>query len=272
MRFRFRRGLSFSLPLVAAVAVLLSLGPVGAIPASGSGYNLTFSQAAGGVSNPNVDLVALSSQDPGGSNITISYTVSGTLELNGTSDPGYGYLLFFGGTTQSNSSAVVTFGNNTTAGTLLYSSSNGVGVLALFFVLSNGGSTMTFSLAKAVVGPASTFSLNAEAIYHSSSAYVFSFLGSAYQGSGGGGCPSTGGCTPAPSGGGSSSPGNFLLYVGIIALVVVAVAVVAVVLILRRSNRPPGLAGPGGWYPGGPMPPPPPPPQAMPPPPPPATP
>jgi hypothetical protein len=268
---RLRHGWSSSVPLVAVLALTLSLGLAAAVPASGSGYNLTFTQSAGTVPNPNVDLVALSSNDPGGSNITVSFTVSGTIELNGIQNPGYTYVVFFGGSSQANSTAFITFHNNSTAGDVLYSSSGGYGSFFIAFVLSSGGSTLTFSVAKAVVGPASTFSLNAEAVYSTSGTYVLGFLGSAFGGPGGGGgggtCTSTGVCTPT-SGTGTSSPVNYLLYGVIIAVIVAVVVVVAVVLLRRRSTPPPGPSGPGAWYPGAPTPPPPPP-QGLPPPPPP---
>jgi hypothetical protein len=72
--------ISWKLALVGTmIAGLLAVAPLAS--ASGSGYNLSFSHAAGSSSNSAVDLVALSTTDGGGATVSVTFSVSGTLNL-----------------------------------------------------------------------------------------------------------------------------------------------------------------------------------------------
>lgn len=255
---RRSRGFAIVFPVALAVAVLL----LPAAQAAGSGYNLTFTRSAGTVSDPAVDLVAVSSADSGGSRITVSFTVSGHLRLDSSS---YGYFVFFGGSSASNASSEVEFSNNSSFGNEISST----GFSPMSYTLSGGGSSLTFKINKTDVGSAGGFRLNAFAWAGSSGSYSsVSYLGSDY--SGGGSCTQAGCVNSAVT-----SALNTFVLIGIIVLVVVVVVVVlVVVLVVRSRKRPPPMMQPGQTYPappgqpwtpgppggGPPMPPPPPPP------------
>jgi hypothetical protein len=226
----------WGLGAVVTVVVALLLG--GVASASGSGYNLTFSQAARGT-NANTDLVAVSSNDPGGPNITVQFTVAGTLVLN--SDQ-YVYGVWFGGSGPGNSTAAVEFSNNSTAGFYDGYGANSAQYGYMPYTLSAGGATLTFSIAKTIVPPPSSFALNAYAATGSKGSYSYSWLGSSY--SGGGSCTTTS-CTTTTSSGSSGAFSSWWLVI-IPVVVVVVIVIVVLVLLMRRKPAQPGMMPPPG--------------------------
>ena len=92
------------------VVTALCFAPLAA--ASGTGYNLSYTRAAGSTSSPAIDLVSVTSTDPGGNKLTIAFTVAGTPDVSSDS---YSYSIWFGGASSSNSSASVSLTNNSTS-------------------------------------------------------------------------------------------------------------------------------------------------------------
>ncbi|MCI4324636.1 MAG: hypothetical protein L3K00_01940 [Thermoplasmata archaeon] len=255
-----------TLGLLVVVAIALLLAPFAA--ATGSGYNLSYTRGAGSTSNSAIDLVAVTSTDPGGNNLTIAFTVSGAPNLGSDS---YSYWIYFDGGAASNSSASVFVTNNSTSAFFDAYSSGGSSSGYIPYHLS--GSTVSVSVAKAAVGSASGFGVNVDAVYSSlqSSTFDESWLGTDYQGANGVSCTTLGTCT---STGGQTNAGAIFgfglflfaaIIIGIIVVVIVIIVVVVVVVGRSRTPTPPPMMPPqqGGWNP------PPPPPGAMPPPPPP---
>jgi hypothetical protein len=235
--------------------------------ASGSGYNLSYTRAPGSTSPAAVDLVSVSSNDPGGNNITASFSTASAIDL---SSGDYIYIVYFGGTGTSNSTAYVDFSNNTTAGEYYSSNSGSFSAGVMPFVLTNGGSTLSFSIAKASVGPASNFSIDVYAEYATTNQVSFSWLGTDYNsasGPGGGTCTSAG-CAPSSGGGvaGGVAATPLWIYAGVAVAVVVGLLVALIFLMRRRRGAmgapPQPYAAPPapGAYPVGSPPPAPPPP------------
>ena len=156
---------------IAALAFVLVLS--GNVAASGSGYNQSFSQAASG-SNANADMTAVSTNDPGGANVSVQFTVAGQVILNSDT---YVYEVWFGGSTAGNATAYGIFSNNSTNGFYLGYGSNSGSYGNLPYTLSGGGSTLSFSIAKAILPPSSSFTLNAVAVYVSGSWYCVQLVG-----------------------------------------------------------------------------------------------
>jgi|HubBroStandDraft_1064217.scaffolds.fasta_scaffold67922_3 hypothetical protein len=217
-----------SLAVVVAIAFLFALSGLAA--AAGSGYDLSFSQAAGGA-NPNADLVAVSSNDPGGANLSVQFTVAGQIVVNSNLT---GYIVWFGGSSDVNATADVVFSNNTTSGFYLgYGSSAGT-YGSLPFTISGGGATLSFTIAKTILPSSSDFSLNAEAVTGiNSKTPSASWLGSSYGNGATGSCNGST-CTTTPSG----STSSFDWWIVIIPVVVIVV-IVAVVLMLVMRKKPP---------------------------------
>ena len=240
------------------VGIVIALGLVGASQmVTTAGYDQSYSRAAGSTSVADVDLVGLTSNDPGGLNITVSFSVSGTVVLNSGD---YVYYVYFGGTGTSNSTAWVIFNNNTTAGEYFGVGSNSISSGNMNYTLSNGGSTLAFSIGKAVVGPATNFSVDAYAEYGTNSQFSFSWLGTDYNsgtgsgsgggtggGGGGGGTCTASGCVGTS--GGATNSNSLWLYIGL-GVVVLVVALVATLLLLRRKKVQPAPAVPPpmGYY------------------------
>ena len=241
------------------VGIVIALGLVGAsqMVTTGSGYDQSYSRAAGSSSVAAVDLVSVSSNDPGGTNITVSFSVSGTVVLNSGD---YLYYVYFGGTGSGNSSAWTIFSNNSTAGEYYGGGSNSFSFGTMGFTLTNGGSTLTFSIGKAVVGPATNFSVDAYAEYATNSQFSFTWLGTDYNsgtgsgsgggtggGGGGGGTCTASGCVGTS--GGATNSNALWLYIGL-GVVLVVVALVAVLLLLRRKKvaPTPSVPPPMGYY------------------------
>jgi len=217
-------------PLVATAlaTVVASLVLVGAAAATGSGYDLSFSQVPK-TSIADVALIDLQSYDPGGPNITVTMTVDGTFVLNNSN---YSYYLFFGGGAQENATAYALWSNNTTGEYVTLE--GGVAPTGpLVGTLSNGNSELTASIAKAVVGPSTDFVINALASYTTSATSANSYLGSYY---GGGGACSGAQCSPS-----QTPPASFDWW-WVIVPVVVVVAVIAIVIALVVRKRPPSGA------------------------------
>jgi len=231
------------LSLVAIVAVAFVLALSGLASAAGSGYNQSFSQSANG-SNVNSDLTSVSTNDPGGLNLTTSFTVAGQVILNSDT---YIYEIWYGGSSASNATAYAFFSNNTTAGFYAGYGSNAGSFGYLPFTVSGGGSTLTFSIAKTILPPASSFTLNAVAVYGSTGSYSYSWLGNNFNGLGGGG----GGTCTGSSCTVTSSSSSFNWLIVIIPVIVIVVVVVVVLVLLMRKKRPtqPAMMG----QPGGPM-------------------
>ena len=249
-----RTGFRPNLMALAVPLVLTVLLFTGTAAASGSGYNLSYSRSPGTVSVASVDLIAVSSTDSGGNNITAFLQVSGTLVLNSMTTA---YWVWFGGSSTANSTAWVYITNNTLDGTY-YTSNGGFSSGTVLLTTGNGGSSVSFSIAKTVVGSASNFAINVYAWTGSVSSATVSWLGTNYQGGGScanGICASTS-ATPFFSG--------YVLY-GTIAAVIAVVAIVALLLVLRRRRPSPQPAPPPPSV--GMAPAPPPPPAAPPPPP-----
>jgi hypothetical protein len=231
------------LVVVAAVACLVALS--GLASASGSGYNLSFTQSANG-SNANSDLIAVSSSYSSGPNLSAQFTVAGTVVTNSED---YIYEVWFGGSSDSNATAYTLFSNNTTSGYYFGETSNAGSFGQLPFTLSNGGATLSFSIATDLLPPSSSFTLNAVAIYGTETSYSYSWLGSDYgpTGNGGGGsgtCTATS-CTTTPAG--SSGVGSWT-YIIVGVIVVVVVVALVLVLVMRKKKGtppPPGMGQPG---------------------------
>jgi len=233
--------------VVAAVTCLVALS--GLASASGSGYNLSFTQSANG-SNPNSDLVAVSSSYSSGPNLSAQFTVAGTVVT--TSDD-YVYEVWFGGSAAGNATAYAIFENNTTSGYYFGETSNAGSFGVLGFALSNGGATLSFSIATDLLPPSSSFTLNAVAIYGTETSYSYSWLGSDYgpTGNGGGGsgtCTATS-CTSTPAG--SSGSGSWTYIIIGVVVVVVVVALVLVLVMRKKKGTPPpppmGQPGQPAW-------------------------
>ncbi len=250
--------------ITAAVGVAMVLLVGGLASASGSGYNQSYTQTPTNA-NSAVGLTAVSSSYSGGPNLTASFSVAGTVDV---SSGNYGYWIYFGGTSSDNASAIVEFSNNTTAGFWYSYTDESFGEGPEAFVLSNGGSTLTFQINITSVGPSTNFAVDAYAWYETESAVSYSWLGTDYQntpGGGGGGvtCSGTSCNVAAPA---NTLFGGILLF-AVIGIVVVIVIVVVVVLLVVRRRKPPTAAPPAqaqGWMPPPPpgaAPPPPPPPQ-----------
>ncbi|MCI4333289.1 MAG: hypothetical protein L3K01_06155 [Thermoplasmata archaeon] len=256
---RFPSHLVALLPLF-ALATTLVLAPFTVV--SQSGYNQSYTRAAGSTSYSAIDLTSVTSHDPGGSNLTVTFTVSGTPDLTSNN---YEYSVYFDGGAQGNSTASVYISNNTSA--TFYSSSTG-GSSSSNIPYQASGSTITLSVSKAAVGPSAGYEVNVETIYSNpqTSAFGESWLGTTYSGS----CSTFGNCGPA-IGNPAALFGLAIWFfaaviVGVIVVIVVIVVVVVVVVGRSKTPGPPPMMPPqpGAW---GPPPPPPPPPLAMPPPP-----
>ena len=146
------------LALPAVIALVLCLVPLAA--AGGSGYDLSFTQAANAGVNADVDIVSVSTSYPSGTNLTVTTTVAGTFQ---TTNGDYFYDWYFGGGGEFNSTAVVEFTNNSTSATFSGGSSGG-GSFGTLPIQASGG-TLTFSVATALVGPSSIFTVNAYGDY-----------------------------------------------------------------------------------------------------------
>ncbi len=206
-----------------AMSVLVLL--IASATASASGFDQSFSQSPT-TSDPNVGLVQLTTTYASGPNLTCSFAVAGTIVLTNSE---YGYAVYFGGNSTTNSRAYAAFSGNTTRGILVSPNLTQFGFTAgvepLVFELSAGGSTLTFGVATALVGPASDFSVLAEAHFANATSEQSSSLGGASH-----------------SSAGTSLGGDWLgfLVAGVIGAVVVAAAVV---LLGRRKRRPPSAGG-----------------------------
>ncbi len=219
-----------ALGIVAVFSVVALLGLTGLAAASGTGYDLSFTQSASG-SNANADLTAVSSNDPGGPNITVTLTVAGTFQLTSGD---YFYGAWFGGSSVTNATAEAVFTNNSTVGYYAGYGSGAGGFGYLTYTLSSGGSTLTFSIAKTIVPPSTSYSLNGFALYSSDDGKTgtYSWLGSNYNG--GGTCTTTA-CTGT---GGTTSSSSFDWWIVIIPVVVIVV-VIALVLVFVMRRKPP---------------------------------
>jgi hypothetical protein len=255
-----------TLGFLVVVAVALVLAPFAA--ATGSGYNLSYTRAAGSTNNAAIDLIAVSSSDPGGNNLTIAFTVSGTPNL---ASPDYSYWFYFDGGAATNSSASVYLTNNSTSA--FFDSYSSGGSSSGYIPYHVSGSTISVSVAKSAVGSATGFGVNVDAVYSNLQTSTFdeSWLGTDYQGANGVSCTALGTCTSTGhSNVGSALALGFGLLIAIVVGVVVVVIVIIVVIVLvvtknRNPPPPPTMAPqPGTWAP-----PPPPPNSAFPPPPPP---
>ncbi|MGC2789456.1 MAG: hypothetical protein WA547_05295 [Thermoplasmata archaeon] len=233
--------------MAAAIAAVLVLS--GGVAASGSGYNLSYTQTYTG-SYPAIGLTGVSSSYSSGSNITASFTVSGQINL--VSDD-YSYDFWFGGTASTNTTAWVFISNNTTTGEYYGGTSESSEYGTINYTLSNGGSTLTLSIATNVVGPSSSFAIDVFAGYSTSTTGSYDWLGTDYGDFGGGGgngvtCTATS-CTAAPAAA-SSLLSGLLLY-AVLGIVVVVIVIVVVVMLVMRGKKPPTSApAPGaGWMP-----------------------
>jgi hypothetical protein len=230
-----------SVAVVVAIAFLLALS--GLARAAGSGYDLSFTQSAGGVA-ANIDLVAVSSNDPGGPNLTVQFTVAGQIVTNSNDT---GYLVWFGGSSATNATADAVFTNNSTAGIYLGYGNDAGAFGSLPFTISGGGATLSFSIEKTILPTASDFTLNVEAGSGSSDrSGSISWLGSNYAGGQTGNCN---GSTCTTTTGGGSTPFDWWI---VIIPVIVVVVIIVVVLMLVMRKKPPAPA-PMMGQPGQPM-------------------
>ncbi|HXY46822.1 MAG TPA: hypothetical protein VEK13_02850 [Thermoplasmata archaeon] len=204
------------------VVLCVLLGLAANAAAGTTGYDRSYSQSPS-TSNPDVSLIRLTTSYSSGLNLTCAFTVAGTVVL---SDSDFGYIVLFGGNTTSNSNAYASFGGNTSRGTLTAVNiswfGSGSGVSPLSFDLSNVSSTLSFSVAIKLVGPASNFSVMAEALYVNASGEQSSTLGGASH---------------------SSSATLSSPVLGVVVTAVVGAAIVlGVVGILWRRRRKPSAA------------------------------
>ncbi len=192
--------------------------------ASSSGFDQSFSQSPT-TSDPNVGLTQLTTTYSSGPNLTCSFSVAGTIVLT---NPDYAYAVYFGGNSTTDARAYAIFSDNATRGllgspNLTGSGASGAGV-PLVFVLSDSDSSLSFGVATSLVGPASDFSVFAEAHYANSSAEESSSLG---------------GASHSSSGATLTGPWLAALVTGVVAVTVVA----ALVVILRRRRPKAPTAG-----------------------------
>jgi hypothetical protein len=234
----------FAAILVAAPAAL----------ASGSGYNLSFTQSAASAVNPGADLVALSSTSNGAGVLTISFSVAGTVA---TTNPDDFYYVYFGGNSASTATGYFLLNNNTNVGDLESSGSGSFGFGTVAFTVGSGGSSLSFPVNISAVGPSSSFSLNALSTYSGPGGSSGSAIGSDYTG---GETCNAAGCIANPV---TTANTIFsgLILIGVITLVAIVVIIVVVVIVVTRKKKAP--PPPMGWAPApgqGMTPPPPPPP------------
>jgi hypothetical protein len=232
-------GKVMGLSATAAITCLVFLA--GFAGATGSGYNLAYSQAANTAIEASVDITAVHSTYTSGPNLTASMTLAGSPVLTGSS---YSYYFWFGGSSQGNSSAWVFTANSTLA--YLYSSASSFSSIPL----TVSGDTLTVSVATSAVGLASSYAINGLAAHGTRSAATYSWLGTNYQNTGGGGTCSGASCTTTAA---ATSAAWWLYAVAGVVIVIVVVVVVLLVVMRKRSPPPPpAMPAPGT------MPPPPP--------------
>jgi hypothetical protein len=208
--------------IVFVLAVVFVLGSSGFTTATGSGYNQSYSQSAGHSSVPGVDLIDASSTYSSGPNLTISFTVSGTISYANSTDQGY--IVWFGGSSYENATAYAVFANQSSI--WLSSTPSGEGTLTP----QVSGGTLSFSMATAELPSPSSFTFNVFA-YHgfTQTTGQYSWLGTNYNG--GGTCTGTT-CTTTSSG------SSFDWWIIIIPVIVVVVIVVIVVILVMRKKPP----------------------------------
>ncbi|MCI4340197.1 MAG: hypothetical protein L3J73_02875, partial [Thermoplasmata archaeon] len=197
----------------------------------GSGYNQSVTQSGGHASDSAVDLVSISSSDPGTAQVSVTLQVSGVLNLVSEH---YAYWVYFGGAATTNATAYAIFSNGT-VGSWFSTVSFGAGTLP--YTTGAGGSSLTFLINKSAVGPSSTFTLNAWAAQGTAGTGSFSWLGSNYQGlgNGGGTCGSTG-CSSTTS---TAISGWVWIGVGLGVVILVVIVVVVLVVVLPKRRAPP---------------------------------
>ncbi len=221
-----RRRLAMAGSVAVSVLLLLEIGASAA--GGGSGYNLYFEQKPT-TSNLDIALTELTTSYSTGPNLTCSLVVAGTLDLS-SSD--YGYTVYFDGNTTTDSTAYASFSDNTTGVLVRIIGSAWYGYTEIFqaedFDLSEAGSTLTFGVNASYIGPASNFTVNAEAAGENGTGLQTSWLGS----------------ENAP---GSQLPGSGTTSLGVVVTavflaVVAGVAVIGVVVLVRRRRRPPNTS------------------------------
>jgi hypothetical protein len=209
--------------LALGVVLLLMLdGPLGASALPTSGYNVSYSQSPKGA-NPNVGLVQLATNYTAGPNLTCTISVAGKIVL-GTEQ--YVYGVYFNGTTADNASSVANFGENVAWGSYTNYDGYYVNLTNLSYRMSPGNTSLTFSVATNTVGPASNFSVNAEAIFigNSTTPEQTSWLGTNYNN---------------PNANKTTGSGTLLENVVVSVAIVAAVVAVVVVVLVRRRRKPP---------------------------------
>lgn len=238
--------------LLAALVVLVPLAS-----ASGTGYNLSFSQGASGV-NGAVDLVGLTTSD-NGATVLVTLTVSGQVSLSSSSDF---YFFYSGGSSSSSATAYVEFDGNVTG--LWFSSAAGsYGYGNVAGTITNSGSSLQFQLNKTSLPTSGSFTANAEAYSGSSGSGSASWIGSDFVNGGGSGTCLNANCTSATLG---TALAWWVLAAILMVVVIVVIVVVVVVLVVvsrRKRQQPPmmpPMASPPSAPAGGTAPPPPPPP------------
>jgi hypothetical protein len=227
-----RWGGAATVSAAATIVLLLAAGPLA--NATGTGYELHFSRHSGSTSDTAIDLTSVTSTDPGGSNISVTFTVSG--EPNVASDL-YTYSVFLGGPTWYNASASVLLTNNTTYAYLAPTSSGTGTGLPIPYHLN--GSTISVSVPKAAVGSPTGFAVNVEATFYDDrhSFYLHDWLGSDTAASAGNGVN----CLPGAVCTGGFSLANLggLLLVEILVGAIVPIAgIVIIVLAIQHEQKP----------------------------------
>lgn len=218
-----------------AVAALLVASSVAS--ASGSGYNLSFSQTPTAGVQSNVALTSLTTSYTAGTELNTTFTLAASPDL--TSDY-YVYWVYFGGDASTNATVYVEFSNNTTSAYYYVSSGSGGGGGGGFGYINftTSGDSITFPIQTSWVGPASSFLVDVEAWFDNGNSYSVSWLGSDYSSGGGT-------CTTDCGGGSSSSTATglfglavgFLILLLLIPIIVIILIVVLVVVLVRRGRR-----------------------------------
>jgi hypothetical protein len=212
--------------VVAVILISLGVGLLGFAPAaaaSGSGYNLAYVEAPS-PGNGHIDLIRVVTVDLGGPNISVMFQVNGTVLLNSTT---YGYNIDFGVHSGSNPpppTAWVTLSNNT-SDAFLHTALDWSPNSPIPIIVSAGGSAVSLSIAKSVVGPSSVFSVVVEAQQEGPGGA--NILGTGFQ------------CGWAPCT--TSNPG-FWGYVGAslgIIFIGIGVATLAGILVMLMNRRTP---------------------------------
>ena len=229
------RGIRRNVAIGAMVGVLGILLISGLTAATGGSYTQSYTRATNSTLPANVDLVAASSSYSSGPNLTVSFSVAGTVVTN---DYNFSYTFWFDGDWTENATAALSvgyapsLGSNTTTTARLYLYSNGAAAGEEWIPFQVNGGTVSASVATSAVGPADSFAVNVVASdYIRGGPSTTNWLGTGFsEGSGSGG-------NPAPGTSTTSVPIGEIIWP-----IVIAIVVVVVIIVMVRRRRPPATS------------------------------